>query len=93
MKTDQPLALRVLKSVLPKLEAEPVWTEEAVHAALLATVAELGVKNGQVFWPVRIALTGMAVSPGGADEAAALLGREEGLRRLRFGIELLEKNA
>ena len=48
------------------------------------------VKNEKIMWPVRIALAGKAVTPGGAVEIARILGKEEALRRLRKGIEKLE---
>ena len=42
-------------------------------------------------WPVRIAVAGKAVTPGGAVEIARILGRDETLVRMRLGIEMLEK--
>ena len=54
-------------------------------------VSELGVKNGQVFWCVRVAITGKESTPGGVMEVAELLGKEETLRRLDFSIDLLNK--
>jgi glutamyl-tRNA synthetase len=47
------------------------------------------MKNGTLLWPVRIAMSGRTVTPGGAIEIAALLGREEALRRLKLGLEKL----
>ena len=40
-------------------------------------------------WPVRIAAAGKLVTPGGAVEICHILGREETLRRLYHGMELL----
>ena len=51
---------------------------------------ELGVKNGTLLWPVRIAAAGTLVTPGGAMEILALLGREEALRRLKLGLAKLQ---
>ena len=56
----------------------------------MALVEKLGVKNGQLFWPLRIAISGTEVTPGGAVEIACLLGREETLRRLNQSIQKLE---
>jgi len=56
---------------------------------LKALVEKLGVKNGQVYWPARIAITGRASTAGGATEIAAILGKEETLRRIRASIEKL----
>ena len=74
---------------IPALEALPEWTEEALHTALIGLAEQNGMKNGTMLWPVRIALAGKAVTPGGAIEIALLLGRAESMRRLKFGREKL----
>ncbi len=84
-KTDSVVAAEVLDFVIPALEALPAWTETALHETLLGMAESRGMKNGTLLWPVRIALAGKMVTPGGAIEIAALLGREESLRRLKFG--------
>ena len=84
-KTDSVVAAEVLDFVIPALEALPAWTEAALHETLLGMAESRGMKNGTLLWPVRIALAGKMVTPGGAIEIAALLGREESLRRLKFG--------
>ena len=88
-KTNPEVAKAVLELVIPKLEALPDWTEEALHETLLGLAAAQGMKNGTLLWPVRIALAGRQVTPGGAIEIAALLGREESLRRLNEGLKKL----
>ena len=50
-----------------------------------------GVKNAKIMWPARIAVAGVAVTPGGAVEIAQILGKDETLRRIRLGIEKLER--
>ena len=57
--------------------------------AMLTLAQELGVKNSVVMWPVRIAAAGKAVTPGGAVEICRILGREETLRRMNIGLEML----
>ena len=59
--------------------------------ALVALAAKLEVKNSVVLWPLRVAVSGKASTPGGATELCALLGKEESLARIRTGIELLSK--
>jgi len=54
-----------------------------------AFIAEKGVKNGPVLWPLRIAISGQENTPGGAYEIAGLLGREETLRRIRLSLARL----
>ncbi len=84
-KTDSAVSAGVLDLVIPALTALPEWTESALHETLLGMAEANGMKNGTLLWPVRIALAGKTVTPGGAIEIAALLGREESLRRLNFG--------
>ncbi len=90
MKTNDEIALASLRAALPVLEGLANWNEAAIHDALMALIGEMGIKNGQMLWPVRTALSGEQTSPGGAMELADILGREEALRRIRKGIELLE---
>ncbi len=84
-KTNPEIAAQVLDLAIPALAALPAWTEEAVHDALLGLAQAQGMKNGTLLWPVRIALAGKAVTPGGAIEIAVLLGRDESLKRLKAG--------
>ena len=91
MKTNPEVALNSLKLVRPVLETLPDWSEAAVHDAVMEAIASAGVKNGVVLWPLRVAISGVANTPGGAFEIAGLLGREETLRRLTGSIERLEK--
>ncbi len=93
MKTDPQVALAAVNLILPVLEQLADWTEPALHAALMASIAEAGMKNGAVLWPARIAITGRESTPGGAIEMAYLLGKEETLARLRAAKARLEGSA
>lgn len=91
MKTNDEIALSSLQAALPVLQEMTEWNETAIHDRLIALVGELGIKNGQLLWPVRTALSGEPTSPGGAIELADILGKEETLRRMEKGIALLSK--
>jgi glutamyl-tRNA synthetase len=93
MKTTPEIALDCLKRVLPALSSLEIWTEESTHACLMALVRDMGLKNGQVLWPVRTALSGKPSSPCGASELLVLLGKADSLARIEKGIQLLEKEA
>ena len=82
MKTNPEVAIESLKMVKPVLEGITEWTESTIHDTVMAAIAESGKKNGAVLWPLRIAISGQASTPGGAFEIAYLLGKDETLRRL-----------
>lgn len=93
MKTTPEIALTSLQAARDALAALDDWSsEEKVHDVLLALPKELGMKNGQVLWPVRTAVTGKQFTPGGAIEIAWILGKDEALRRIDLGIERLKKS-
>ena len=83
-------SLQVLQDLLPELEALDAWNNDALYEVLQAYCARAEVKTGFVVWPVRIAVSGRAVTPGGATEIMEVLGKEESLDRIRRGISLLE---
>ncbi len=89
MKTDEPNSLEALNAVLPVLESLNEWSYDAIHDALIGLAKKLELKNGRIMWPVRTALSGKAVTPGGAVELCQLLGREEALARIKKGIAQL----
>lgn len=90
MKTNEDSSLEILRQILPVMEAMDDFSDEAVHTAMFDLIAKLGVKNGYLLWPLRIALSGKQFTPGGGVEIAAILGKEESLKRLKKGIEKLE---
>ena len=89
MKTNAETSLAVLSDILPRLEAQEDYSNNALYKLLCDYVAEKGVKNGYVMWPIRTAVSGKQMTPGGATELMELLGKEESLNRIRKGIELL----
>lgn len=89
MKTTLETSLDALKKILPIIEGLENFTQEGVHDALFALIGELGVKNGVVLFPLRVALSGKQFTPGGGVELSIILGKEDTLARIRKGIELL----
>lgn len=73
------------------LEGLTAWTNESLYEALVALAAKLEVKNSIILWPLRVAVSGKASTPGGATEICALLGKQESIDRVIRGIELLGK--
>ena len=91
MKTDPTIALKSLQASYEALKSQEDWSEEALHTTLLALPAKLEMKNGQVLFPLRLAITGMQFTPGGAIEISSILGKEETLRRLELSIQQLQQ--
>ena len=90
MKTNAETSLEVLKEVLPILEKQDDYSNDALYEVLCGYVKEKGVKNGYVMWPIRTAVSGKQMTPGGATELMEVLGKEESLARIRKGIAMLE---
>ena len=88
-KTNPEVCKAMLEAAIPMLESLPTWTVETVHDGLISLAEKLEVKNAKLMWPVRIAAAGKLVTPGGAVEICAILGKEETLRRLQSGLEKL----
>ena len=91
-KTDEAGSLEMLRAMLPVFEGISDWCDENILAAMTGMAEKCECKNAKVMWPVRIAAAGKAVTPGGAVEICRILGKDETLRRMRVGIEKLEKS-
>lgn len=78
-----------LEAMKPILEGIADWNETTLHDVVMEAIPATGMKNATVLWPLRIAITGRAATPGGAFEMAYLLGREETLRRLNDAMAKL----
>lgn len=90
MKVDESSAKKVLEEFLPVLEeiSEEQWNHDALSIFLLSEIQKRDYKNGQVLWPLRVALTGEAFSPG-AFEVLDALGKNRSIARIRMAISSL----
>lgn len=90
MKTDTASSLAVLQDLLPILEAQDDYSNDALYQTLVKYVEEKECKNGYVLWPIRTAVSGKQMTPAGATEIMELLGKEESIKRIKIGIEKLQ---
>lgn len=90
MKSTPESSLEVLKELLPRLEGQEDYSNDALYETLCRYVKEKGCKNGYVMWPIRTAVSGKQMTPGGATELMEVLGKEESLKRIRQGIGKLK---
>ena len=91
MKTTEETSLNLLKEVLPLLEAQDDYSNDALFEALVAFGKEHGYKTGYLMWPIRTALSGKQTTQAGATEILEILGKEESIKRIHAAIEKLEK--
>lgn len=91
MKTTEQTALEALTACLPVLESLADFSAEGLHEALFSLIEQLGVKNGWLLYPLRVAVSGKLSTPGGGIELCEILGKEETLRRLQKSISLLSQ--
>ena len=90
MKTNPEISLEVLEKILPVLETQEDYSNDALYELLCNFAKENGYKNGQVLWPIRTALSGKQMTPAGATEILEVLGKEESLKRIRAAVEKLK---
>lgn len=89
MKTNEENSKTALLAVRELFENQTDWSFDALHDAAMGLVEKLGVKNGQLLYPLRVALSGKAFTPGGGIELAEILGRDESLKRIDTAINKL----
>jgi glutamyl-tRNA synthetase len=87
-KVMKPDAAPRLAAALEALRGTEPWDAAAIEAALAPVVERLDVKAGQVYQPIRVAITGTTVSPG-IFESLAALGREEAIARIEAALRRL----
>ena len=84
-------AAEILPGALQLLEGIADWTHETIDEKLKSWIEGTGMKMGTIMWPLRIALAGQPVTPGGVTELIYLLGKENSLERLKKGLAKLDK--
>ena len=89
-KTTPEKSLEIIKDLLPVLEAQEDYSNDALYDVLKSYADEKGYKAGFVIWPVRIAVSGKQNTPAGATEIMEVIGKEETILRFRKAIQLLE---
>ena len=89
MKTDAEVAKTTLKYAAEALPNVSEWTNENLFECLKNLAAEKEMKNGQILYPLRIALSGKETTAGGATEIATVLGKAETLNRINAALSKL----
>ena len=79
---DYALPSAVIAAARPMLADLPSFDNDTLFASLSPLAAELGIKTGALMWCLRIAVSGLTATPGGATEIMEAIGKEETLARL-----------
>lgn len=82
-------SLTILTGLLPVLEAQEDFSNDALYQMLRDFAAANEYKPGLVMWPVRTAVSGKQMTPGGATEIMEIIGKEETIDRVKAAIEKL----
>ena len=89
MKTTPEVAKHGLELALAALQSVSDWSNENLFNVLKEAASANELKNGQILYPVRIALSGLETTPGGATELAVILGKDETLARIKAALQKL----
>ena len=92
-KTNPQKGLEVLKGLLPIIEAQEDFSNDALYETLKQYASDNGFKNGYVMWPVRTAVSGKQMTPGGATEIMEIIGKDETVERFKAAIAKIEAEA
>ncbi len=92
MKTTKESSLEALEKILPLLKEHNDWSNDALYEAFKGFAEKEGLKNGQILWPLRTAVSGKQMTPGGATELMEIFGKEESIARVEKGVEMLKSD-
>ena len=87
-KSSREEALENLQKIIPLFKTLDLSSVELIEQAIREYIVSNGLSNGAVLWPLRAALSGSATSPS-PFELIWVLGKDESLKRLARGIEVL----
>jgi glutamyl-tRNA synthetase len=87
---DTAAAAEILTDVLDKLKAAAHWEPDGLERALRGLAEAKGIPAGKVFQPLRVALTGLTVSPG-IFEVLIAMGRDLALKRISDAVNWLDR--
>ena len=62
------------------------FDNDTLYASLLPLTEKLGLKTGTVMWCIRIAVSGLSATPGGATEIMEVIGKDESLARIKAAL-------
>jgi len=88
----RPVILEPLRALRDKLAGLDDWQEGSLHKMVMDVVDQFDIKLGKIAQPLRVAVTGTAISPS-IDTTLRLLGKEKTLSRLDKALSFIEQRA
>ena len=76
----------VLNEALAILEATNSFDNDTLFANLTPLNEKLGLKTGTIMWCIRIAVSGLSATPGGATEIMEVIGKDESISRINKAL-------
>ena len=86
---DYDIVKTVLIEAKSTLEGLSAFDNDTLFSALTPIAEKLAIKTGTLMWCIRIAVSGLGATPGGATEIMEVIGKEESLKRIDFALNLL----
>ena len=86
---DYEIVKTVLSEARPVLASVESYDNDTLFAALMPIAEKLAIKTGTLMWCVRIAVSGMSATPGGATEIMEVIGKDESLKRIDLALNKL----
>lgn len=87
--SDKAITLKALESSSEYLAKEEDYSHDSLEQLLRALADKLGIKAGEILWPLRVALSGLPASPG-TFELLEFFGKEESLARIKKAISMIK---
>lgn len=88
-KTNPENSLEILKGQLSVLEELEDFSKDGIQDCINKYIKDNEMNKRKGLWPIRIAVSGKQVTPGGAFEIIEILGKDESIRRIKLAIERL----
>ena len=88
-KNNAETAAATLQALLPRIEAQETFTNDALFEMLKTYTEENGCKVNFVMWPLRVAVSGKTVTPAGATEIMEIIGKDETVARIHTALKKL----
>lgn len=82
-------SIGLINSSLAIVNSVDPWNQDTLKNVFEDFSRSRNIKFGHLMWPLRIALSGLSVTPGGAIEIMSIIGKNETINRFNYAIHLI----